>query len=305
MSADDPPYCYTAYGLVICSDIPIPNLLAVPYTGATQSDLTIVSGKVAAIADDDALGLNWSGSPARLTFEWPDCVRGRAEAGYRLVYERLGDADERQIVSAILGTGLAAILMQRKVLPIHAASVKTSRGALLIMGRSGAGKSTLLTGLLELGLSMMADDVTGLRIGPNGIPTALPAFPATRLWRDSAVRAGHDPVDLPPVKTGIEKFYVKVGRFHNQPEPIAALCWLNPTNRTEPLIEPIKWAVRSPTLHRFVYRKLFLRSLGLQSFVFECAVKTANAIPMMRLDRPAKEIEPRALATYLLHEAGL
>ncbi len=305
MSADDPPYCYTIYGLVISSDLPIPNLIAVPYMGATQTDLTIVSGKVAAIAEDDGLGLNWSGSPARLTFELPDCVRGRAEAGYRLVYERLGDEDDRQVVSTILGTGLAAILMQRKILPIHAASVKTSRGALLIMGKSGAGKSTLLTGLLELGFSMMADDVTGLRIGPSGFPTALPAFPATRLWRDSAVRAGHDPADLPPVKTGIEKFYVRVGRFHDQPEPIAALCWLNPTNRTEPLIEPIEWALRSPTLHRFVFRKLFLRPLGLQPFVFDCAVKTARAVPMMRLDRPATEIEPSVLAKHLLEEAGL
>ena len=59
----------------------------------------------------------------------------------------------------ILGTCMGAILMQRKVLPLHGSAIAINGKAYAIIGDSGAGKSTLALAFLNKGFQLLSDDV--------------------------------------------------------------------------------------------------------------------------------------------------
>ena len=288
---------YKAYGLTIRSDIELP---ALPQVGGPVYDIDFRAGPVTPGDGGETKFRNWEASEGRFLAHFYNVCRVLVTGGDSVVYDRLPGNDDSQIVSVLLGTCLAAILMQRRVLPIHSCCVLTERGAVLVMGPSGAGKSTTLGGLLELGLPMLADDVTGLTLDAHGRPIAVPAFPAIRLWQDSLDRLGHVSTGLPRVRSDMEKFYLPASSFHNQPEPIRGIVRLAPSNGEHLRIEPIDTADQVETLSRFIFRKNFIDGMKLRRFAFEHVASTVNAVTMLKAVRPAGGIEPRELASRVL-----
>jgi hypothetical protein len=68
---------------------------------------------------------------------------------------------------------------------LHAASVDSGDGAVLLIGPTGRGKSTLATALCRAGAALLADDSTYLD-ERCGEPVVVPSPPCLRLWPDSA-----------------------------------------------------------------------------------------------------------------------
>jgi hypothetical protein len=192
------------------------------------------------------------------------------------------------------------VMMQRRMLPLHSCAVATPEGALLVIGKSGAGKSTFLTGLLELGFPMIADDVTGVQISEDGVPMAIPGFPAIRLWPDSLALAGKSERGLASVRSDIEKFYLPVSRFCGTRIPIRAIAYLIPYNGEEVRLGTMLPEHRVETLSRFIYRKNFLKGLGLQRFAFETVAAIVQKVSMLEIRRPAKSVAPREMAERLI-----
>ena len=83
-------------------------------------------------------------------------------------------------------------MRQRGMLVLHANVVVTPHGALAISGESGAGKSTTQAALLKRGCRMLSDDVTVLRLDPDGTVVALPGVAKMNLCEDAAIKLGHD-----------------------------------------------------------------------------------------------------------------
>ena len=81
---------------------------------------------------------------------------------------------------------LAALLIQRGLVALHANALAGPRGAVVLMGSSGAGKSTLHAALMKRGLPMLSDDVVALRLGPDGQVWVLPGARQYRLCADAA-----------------------------------------------------------------------------------------------------------------------
>ena len=54
---------------------------------------------------------------------------------------------------------MGAILMQRKILPLHGSAIAIDGKAYAIVGDSGAGKSTLASAFLKRGYQLLSDDV--------------------------------------------------------------------------------------------------------------------------------------------------
>lgn len=287
---------YRAYGLVIESDIALP----VPQEAEGEPDLVIAEGAIA----DDTGGANrfrnWEAEPGRFLGHFPPTGSVLIVEGQRVTYRRNGDADDTYIVSILLGTCLAAALMQRRILPLHSCSVLTEKGVVLVMGPSGAGKSTTLGGLLELGLPMLADDVTGLVIGDDGLPVAIPGFPAMRLWQDTLATLGHDTAGLPRVRSDLAKFYLPVDNFHNRPAPICGAIFIAPGNGSQMEIASLDPHLRVPTLSRFIFRKNFIDGMELRRFAFETVGAAARSIPMLRVVRPVQPVAPRDVASAIL-----
>nr|WP_161593755.1 hypothetical protein [Parerythrobacter lutipelagi] len=289
---------YRIYGFILDSDIALP---ALPQVERSDADVTICAGDVPETAGLQTSFRNWEAEPGRFFAIFHETGRFLVTGGNTIRYHRFDTADDSQVVSVLLGTCMAALLMQRRIVPIHSCSVLTDKGAVLVMGMSGAGKSTMLGGLLSLGLPMMADDVTGLVLAGTGAPTAVPAFPATRLWKDSLDYLGHDSTDLPRVRSDMAKYYRSVPQFHDRPEPIRAITYLQASNRPDPqmgLLEPEK---RVECVSRFIHRKNFIDGMQLRRWAFETVTKTVRHVPIFHLLRPSHRVEPSELAQMILH----
>ncbi|MCR2833198.1 hypothetical protein [Parerythrobacter lacustris] len=288
---------YRVYGFIVASDLPLPVL---PRAEAGEPDVTIAAGPVPGTEGLRTQFRNWEAEPDRFIATFHETGRFLVSGGNRITYHRFDHADDSQVVSILLGTCMAALLMQRRILPLHSCSVRTDQGAVLVMGVSGAGKSTTLGGLMALGLPMMADDVTGIVFGESGQPMAIPAFPATRLWQDSLEKLGHGTAGLPRVRTDLAKFYRAVDGFHPEAEPIRAIVYLKATNASEPRFHPIELAQRTECVSRFVHRKNFLDGMHLRRWGFDSAVAIVRKVPLFELARPSGWVEPVDLAKTIL-----
>lgn len=288
---------YTAYGLTIASDMALPALR--PCDAAT-ADITMAEGLIPEGAGGPVKFRNWEAGPDEILTVYYDVCRVWIHSGDTIIYERMEGVDDTQIVSVLLGTSLAAALMQRRMLPIHSCAVLTDKGVVMVMGPSGAGKSTTLGGLLEFGLPMLADDVTGIRLDDSGHPIAIPAFPAIRLWEDSLTSLGHTSDGLPQVRSDMAKYYLGAENFHDQPEPVRAMIYLNPSLDEDLHISEVKPELRVPTLSRFIFRKNFLDGMGARRFAFETVAGMVDRITMLEVRRPKSGMQPALLAKEAL-----
>lgn len=295
---------YRHYGFTLRSDIALPHLL--PGDVDTPPDAEI---RLAPIADDrlaDAIHFrNWRAEPGELLFHAIGICRMLVSGGRSIVVERTPGASDAALVSIILGTGVSALLMQRRILPMHACSVASADGAILVIGRSGAGKSTLLGGLLAAGCTMLADDVTGVTVGTDGAPMAIPAFPAMRLWRDSLSLLGRDADATVQVREDIEKYYLGVPRFREEPMPVRAVLLLQGHGGDTITMRPVAMANRVEAIARYVHRKNFLRALGLQPWAFDATVRLAQTADMIAVGRPLANCTPAAMADAVIRRFGL
>lgn len=297
---------YKAYGLTINSDITLPALEQLAAPDATSAaDIVFEEGRVPVGAGGANKFRNWEAGPGRFMSHFFEVGRFLVTDGNSVLYHRETSADDTQIVSVLLGTCLGAALMQRRILPIHSCCVLTDKGAVLVMGRSGAGKSTTLGGLLELGLPMMADDVTGLTISDSGVPMAIPAFPSIRLWQDSLKTLGHTPQGLAKVRSDMEKFYLPSGTFHDRPEPIRGIAYISASNASELSCEGIAPAHKVESLSRFIFRKNFIDGMEMRRFAFQTVADAVNELPMVRIVRPAQAVPPRKIAETILRSLEL
>ncbi|MXO90815.1 hypothetical protein [Pontixanthobacter aquaemixtae] len=292
---------YSAYGLAIRSDIDLPALTEID---ADTIDIEIRGETIPEDAGGKTKFRNWEAESGRFLSHFHNVGRILVTGGDTILYDREAGADDTQIVSILLGTSLAAALMQRELVPIHSCSVMTDKGAVLVMGRSGAGKSTMLGGLLELGLPMIADDVTGLDIADDGTPIAIPGFPAMRLWQDSLERLGRSSEGLAQVRSDMAKYYLPVPAFHNHEEPIRAIIHITGSNKAAVEIEPIAPANKVEMLSRYIFRKSFIDGMGLRPLAFGRVAATVDKVTMLSITRPAHAVKPRNLAQQMLDEIG-
>ena len=125
-----------------------------------------------------------------------------------------------------------------------------------------------------------------------------------RLWRDSLAMAGKSEAGLPRVRSDLEKFYLPVTHYCRQPTPVRAIAYLTPYNGEDVKVSRLPPEQRIEVLSRFIFRKNFLAGLGLQRFAFETVAATVRHVEMFRIHRPARPVEPRAMAARLIAAVG-
>ncbi|MEI6290105.1 MAG: hypothetical protein WCP19_06700, partial [Chloroflexota bacterium] len=114
------------------------------------------------------------------------------ERGSSIIFHPHPGGDEALQASAFLDYVMVALMRQRGNLILHANTALTPRGAVSLSGISGAGKTTTLSALLQAGCSMLADDITVLRLGPQGKVQIVPGLPKMNLTYTAAENLGID-----------------------------------------------------------------------------------------------------------------
>jgi hypothetical protein len=191
-----PPYRYRAYGLIIRSDLEMPELESVV---AEQPDLIIRLSKVGrslpalsqgalCVYGADAQYLAWPGVGGFL-------IRGTRE----IDIEPAPGVSIPLLNFPLLGPVMALLLHLRGMLVLHASAINVAGRSVIFLGARGAGKSTTAAALVAAGHQLLVDDVVAIDLSISGDPRIVPGFPTVKLTEVVAAKIVLDAaVSIPP-----------------------------------------------------------------------------------------------------------
>jgi len=289
---------YTLAGLAVVSAIELPELLP----GARRApDVMIRTGRVPAqLAGLVEVEEGWWAGPGAVIFELPHVGRFLIQDGCRIIVEPVPGCDPASIRLFLLGSALGALFHQRGLLPLHAGGIAVSGHCVAFGGDSGVGKSTLGACLRRRGYRTLADDVLVIDRVADA-PLALPGYPLTKLWADTARFVGVETAGLLQVDNLRDKFYVEIDRnasFCDEPLPLARFYVLAETDGP-PVITRLSNAEAMAVLTRNTYRAFLLDAMGRWAAHFAACAALVRQIGVYRLARRRDLAEMDAVVDLL------
>lgn len=239
-------YFYNAYGLVLKSDVFLPELQPLAST-SDQADLNLYF-RTQPPSDD---GFTWSRHPRFISRRpqdqsgdtWLRIMLRSDEQFIRLLYgdgveftidhharnlwvRAPDDLEVGYIDAYLVNQGLGFVMRLRERTCLHASAIAVDGGAVLISAPSGYGKSTLATYFALQGCPIVADDISVLDcIGEQVL--VQPAYPRLRLTPDTADTLLGTDNRLSLMAPGWDKVYLPLDhsryRFAERPMPVRAV----------------------------------------------------------------------------------
>ncbi|TXK82498.1 ATP-binding cassette domain-containing protein [Paenibacillus sp. N3.4] len=295
---------YLAFGLNIASDFDFPELKQIDsesssYDIEIKLSLEDRSGQYAEAYDKPNTYVVTDHS---VQFYIPNVALFAVQHGRQISVIPMKDSDENQIRLYMLGTCMGAILMQRRVLPLHGSVVAIEGKAYAIVGESGAGKSTLASAFIKEGYQLLTDDVIAVSLSEEGSnPYVTSSYPQQKLWQESLASFGMETSQYDSIFGRETKYNVPMAaNYFAGTLPLAGVIELVKSEGNEAEIRPIEKLARLQTLFEHTFRNFFVSQLGLTDWHFHTSVSVVKQIDMYRLSRPMKGFTaPLLVATIL------
>ena len=236
------PFLYTAYGLSISSQRPLPELSSLDHGLAEESGASDTDHKVDVeivwneLPPQDEM-LQFEGDVARLHFA--RVCTFRISGGRRMEVSPASGVSDISVRLPLLGAAMAILLHQRGLFAMHSSAISVGGRAALFIGEKGQGKSTLASALYGRGHELLADDIAVIIEGSgtaSGTTSASPqplmvrpGFPQFKLVPDSLKAAlNMEEHELPHVGPLIDKRAHRVHeRFCQSDVPLARVYILS------------------------------------------------------------------------------
>ncbi|MBT2709459.1 hypothetical protein J7I91_16075 [Pseudomonas sp. ISL-84] len=293
---------YQAYGLNIKSELPLPEI---PMKVPEGEDIDIT------IKLDDLTKLwNEVVEPNRhfyvrdntVLFQIPNTATYYVMNGKQIIVSPMDGTHADKVRLYILGTCMGALLMQRKILPLHGSAIAINEKAYAIVGDSGAGKSTLASAFLNKGYELISDDVIPVAFSNGIIPMVSPSYPQQKLWQQSLDAFGMESKGYIPIFDRETKFAVPVeSKFVSKSLPLKGVFELVKTGTDEVMITPIASLQRLHTLFCHTYRNFLIDRLGLRDWHFSITANIADKIQLYQLQRPINRFTAHDLTSLILN----
>lgn len=297
---------YYAFGLQIRSDLALPELL--PGKSDQTPDIEIMYGDLA----EEWAASEPQASFFRLTaegvmFAVPRMAIYRIKDGRSIVIHPLEDADEKWIRLYLLGSCMGALLMQRRILPLHGSAVVIDGRAYCFLGESGAGKSTLAALLARRGYALLSDDVIPVALGPDGrggqAAYVTPSYPQQKLWQESLDGLGMTADGYQPLLSDVSKFAVPSSvAYSGEPVRIQGLFELAPGEDAEQIeIRAVHKLERLLLIGQHTYRSYLVPLLGIGDWHFQITAGLAGGTNVFNVRRPLAPFSAEELADRIIH----
>jgi energy-coupling factor transporter ATP-binding protein EcfA2 len=210
--------------------------------------------------------------------------------GKTIFIEAHENADQESIRLFCLSNAFAAVLHQRKTIPIHCASLIDNGELVLILGNSGAGKSTSMASLLQQGLKPFSDDVCVPLHGPEAGQIRLySSYPMMKFWKETLDLVGLNSKVDRKIRPDMEKYGIY---FHQSflTEALAPklIILLEKTDEVStPILAALSGIELFTRLESNAYRGEYLGFSDLKKEHFMLFTQLANQARCFVLKRPA------------------
>lgn len=278
---------YQVYGLVVDSELPLPELMP---SAAGAGEVTIAWGKVPDRLDDALIRADWCELTRREFLLNIDSVaRYHVLDGRRITVElnagsRPPAADVRLW---LLGSAFGALLHQRGLLPLHVSAVRAPAGAWAFTGESGEGKSTLAAFLhRRLGWPLVSDDVSVVIAGDREC-RVYPGPRKLKLWQDALQTLEFADCQAVRDLSNTDKFQLYLpGEGDYRPEPLRGLVLLESADEdSPPALERLKGMEAFNACLAAVYRPYMEYWFKLPRQRMDELVRLCRQVPIYRFRR--------------------
>jgi hypothetical protein len=278
---------YKGFGLNVLSEITLPELIPIS-DRVDKVDIIIETGDLSnQWSEIDSAHKRFIVKDQVIMFEVPNTAIFSIQEGKKIIVSPIVGSEEDKIRLYILGTCMGAILIQRKLLPLHGSAVAINGKAYAFIGDSGAGKSTIATALIKEGYKLLSDDIIPVFLSKDNIPYVIPSYPHQKLWQESLNEFGMDTIDYLPLFDRETKFSVPVqSGFLGESVPLAGVFELVKIKNSSAEIRRIEGLERFQTLYNHTYRNFLISRLGLMEWHFKESAKILNQILMFQIQRP-------------------
>jgi hypothetical protein len=259
------------------------------------ADMEIRSGK---IPEEFCLGRDLSTSFSKVLetgyfLNIASVARYLVTNGKTILVEPYENADIYNIRLFLLSNAMAALLLQRNKILLHASSIIHKDKLLLFLGESGAGKSSLAAEMSKRGYTIFTDDVCVLNpVSEEEEVTAVSSYPMLKLWDDTITALNDEKFDTTfKLRPQNEKYgYFFHADFTRQAIPIKKMFILDNTRSSAQYesrkitgVEAFEW------LGKNTYRRQFIKDPNLQKIHFESLSKLIQQTDIYILGRSKKQ----------------
>lgn len=292
-------FFYQYYGLVVSSDLLLPELRLLTLAEPLAADVNIRQAVVASegLADGSILGPYLQGGDRSLWLSIPEVARFLVRNGTEILYEPFAGSDADSIRTFLLGSCTGALLFQRGYLVLHGNAFQVGDSCVMCVGSSGIGKSTLAAAMMQRGHKIIADDVCP--VDARGY--AIPGIPRIKLWQDSATKLGIDTSSLQRVRPDMEKFnYPLKNAYCQEALPVSAIYILNSDISPNMKVERLQGMGKYLPLKKHTYRFQYMQGMRLGNQHLKLTSQLSSRIHLSQITRPRGCFALNQLADFIL-----
>lgn len=273
-------YQYYIYGLGIHSEIRLYNLEETPCKPDVTVGYASVPDDIAALAEQ---GVASSITASRIWFR-NNSGHFIVRNGNEILVCPLGDADENELASFILGWSLSFLFLMRGFSAIHCSAVEIDEHrAALLAGVSGAGKSTTALSLIDAGYRYLADDI--VMVKPSADMLIHPGFPLQKVCRNVAEQMSTE--DVFYINERKDKFaYCNTEDFCGEPRRLDTLIMLDKYEGDRVLTEELTGLAKWNCILRNLFLMDAYKSFDLPPEEKMRTLELAGKLRIYKISRP-------------------
>lgn len=293
-------FCYLVHGLVIGSELELPELAPLPDDARRIVDVSVRLGRLPSAVEAVGDFPDFQRTDFGPMLVVPDAGRFLVSPRGEVTVEIADHADLALLRLYLFGSVMGLVCHQLGLLPLHASAVALGKSAIAFCGPPGMGKSTLAAACVDAGASLVADDVLVVAIDPDNAVMARPGMPKMKLWRDALTALGRTAEGLPRDWARAEKFHVPASH-HLVVEPVRLeyIFMLDTDEHAGAgLATPLSGAAAVSELIQNTYRPEYLDLAARRSAHFAECVRLSGLTRIVRLKR-------RRDAAMLMQTAGM
>ncbi|EPB8166165.1 hypothetical protein ACSXDQ_13035 [Clostridium perfringens] len=277
---------YKVYGLIVESDIEIPELLSID-KNENKVDIKIKKDIIPKDIIEKIPSYSWFKYDVdSMVFTVKNIGSFYIYDGKNIIVQPSENADNQGIKTFILGTSFGMILLQRNKVAIHGGAILIGENAIILTGQSGAGKSTLTNAFRQYKYPFMADDVSST-IELQDVIFIEPAYPQQKICRDAMEKMGYRIDDFKLIDEDREKYVIPTHEsFVKEKRKLQAIFEIEPYDGEEVKIEEISGGEKMKTILRNIYRIEIIAPHGIPPVYFKKVINIAKNTLVFRIKRP-------------------
>ncbi|MGL6267529.1 MAG: hypothetical protein ACRC2O_06365 [Chitinophagaceae bacterium] len=284
---------YCGFGLKILSEIEFPELMPDEFQ---VEDITIALGKIITESNpEDSQSLITSSTfKNQFYLDIPDVAQYLSSKGKKIIVEPYQNSNESSIRIFLLSNAMAALLVQRNQILLHASAIIHENELVLFLGESGAGKSSIAAELNKRGYAIFSDDVCVLLPvrKEDKSAMALSSYPMMKLWDDTINALNDDQFKkqhkLRPQASKYGHFFHD--SFEKSAYPVKKIFILNPNlDSIEYSAKKISGLEAFELVGKNTYRSQFIMENELQKLHMESISGLIDRSEIQILSRHAKK----------------